>query len=156
MTPSAHYHVRRAQAADAPRIGWHRAAMFRDMGLIAEADMPALVAASRAALATALASDAYLGWVAECDGAIVAGAGVLLRPLLPGPGHLSGGREAYVLNVYAEPAHRRRGLARTLMLAILAWSADAGVGRVSLHASDEGRPLYLELGFAPTNELRRG
>ena len=153
MTPD--YRVRRAAADDAPGIGSHRAAMFRDMGLVAAAEMESLTAASRAALATALASGAYLGWVVECDGALVAGAGVLLRPLLPGPGHLAGGREAYVLNVYVEPAHRRRGLARTLMQAILAWSADAGVGRVSLHASDEGRPLYLALGFAPTNELRR-
>ena len=155
MSTSAAYVVRRAGAADAPVIGPHRAAMFRDMGLLAQVDLAPLAAASRAALAPALASGDYRGWLVECDGVVAAGAGVMLRPLLPQPGDPSGSSEAYVLNVYTEPAHRQRGLARRLMVDILAWCRARGVRRISLHASDDGRPLYLTLGFAPTNELRR-
>jgi GNAT superfamily N-acetyltransferase len=151
----AEYRIRRAATADAPIIGWHRAAMFRDMGLVAAHELEPLTEASRLGLAAALACGDYLGWVVECDGEVVAGGGLLVRLLLPGPDHPAGGREAYVLNVYAEPAHRRRGLARQVMEHILAWSADAGIARISLHASDEGRPLYQQLGFAATNEMRR-
>jgi GNAT superfamily N-acetyltransferase len=59
-----------------------------------------------------------------------------------------------VLNVYCEPPHRRRGLARALMDAILDWCRERSISRVSLHASDEGRPLYEGLGFTATNEMR--
>ena len=148
-------HVRVATTADAAVVARHRVAMFRDMGVLGAADGDALEVGSRLALAGALADGGYRGWLVEVDGAVVAGGGLVLRPLLPRPGHPQGGTEAYVLNVYTEPAHRRRGLARRLMAAILSWCDDAGVSRVSLHASDDGRPLYATIGFAPTNEMRR-
>jgi hypothetical protein len=34
------------------------------------------------------------------------------------------------------------------------WATEQGADRVTLHASDAGRPLYLSLGFEPTNEMR--
>jgi GNAT superfamily N-acetyltransferase len=125
------------------------------MGVLGAVDAVALESASRRYLARALADGEYRGWVVEAEGAVVAGGGLVLRPLLPRPGYNEGGTEAYVLNVYSEPAHRRRGLARRLMDAILAWCEAEQVSRVSLHASDDGRPLYLALGFAATNEMRR-
>lgn len=149
------YRPRAATAADAAVVAHHRVAMFRDMGVLGGGDANALELASRLYLATALADGSYRGWLVEADGRVVAGAGLVLRPLLPRPGYLDGGTEAYVLNVYTEPAHRRRGLARQLLAAIIAWCDAAAMSRISLHASDDGRALYRELGFAPTNEMRR-
>ena len=37
---------------------------------------------------------------------------------------------------------------------MLDWCRDLGVTRITLHASDEGRPLYEAFGFASTNEMR--
>jgi len=37
---------------------------------------------------------------------------------------------------------------------MLEWCREAGYKNVSLHASDEGRPLYESMGFVPTNEMR--
>jgi GNAT superfamily N-acetyltransferase len=148
------YTARRATAADAGVVAHHRVAMFRDMGVLAEREAPALHAASEAYLTTALRSGEYLGWVIEVQGQVVAGGGILIRPLLPRPGCPQGSEEAYVLNVYTEPAHRRRGLARRLMEVILDWCAARGITRVSLHASDDGRPLYAAMGFLQTNEMR--
>jgi len=67
---------------------------------------------------------------------------------------LHGSHEAYVLNVYTEPTHRRGGVARAIMNAILEWCREQRVARVTLHASREGRPLYEDLGFEPSNEMR--
>lgn len=64
------------------------------------------------------------------------------------------GPEAIVLNVYVQPAWRRRGIAETLMREVLQSLAARGVRRVVLHASDEGRRLYERLGFVPTNEMQ--
>ena len=149
------YRVRVATPADAALITHHRIAMFRDIGVLDEREVPALETATRAYLAEALPSGAYLGWMAEADDAVVAGGGVIMRQMLPRPGRPEGGEEAYVLNVYTEPAHRRQGLARALMEEILDWCRTRHVSRVSLHASDEGRPLYESMAFLASNEMRR-
>ena len=149
------YRIRPAVAADAAIVAHHRVAMFRDMGILPEADVDRLATASRRSLGDALTSGDYLGWLVEADGAVVAGAGALLRTLLPRPGYVEGGVDAYVLNVYTEPSYRRRGLAQALMEAVLAHCRAAGVARVTLHASDEGRPLYTALGFTATTEMER-
>ena len=54
---------------------------------------------------------------------------------------------AFVYNVYTEPAHRRRGLARMIMDAIHAWCRDEGIGLVGLNASSQARPLYESMGY---------
>ncbi len=59
-----------------------------------------------------------------------------------------------MLNVFTEPAWRRRGLAELLMRHILDWARQERLDRLVLHASDDGRPLYERLGFAATNEMR--
>jgi GNAT superfamily N-acetyltransferase len=153
--------VRRAVAADAPVLAHHRVAMFRDMGTIQPAAEAALRDASAAYFTDAVASGEYVAWLAASTatpGVPIAGAGVQFRPLLPRP-DASGvgillGREGLVLNVYTELAWRRRGVARRLMEEILAWAPTAGVVRLVLHASTEGRMLYETLGFQASNEMR--
>jgi GNAT superfamily N-acetyltransferase len=56
--------------------------------------------------------------------------------------------------MYVEPDYRRRGIARQLMNAILAWARDGRVARLVLHASQDGRHLYTAMGFVPTNEMQ--
>ena len=57
------------------------------------------------------------------------------------------------MNMYTEPEHRRQGLARRLMEAMIDWTRREGYAALFLHASEAGRPLYKELGFEPTNEM---
>jgi GNAT superfamily N-acetyltransferase len=152
---AASFTIRRAVTADAPALARHRVGMFRDMGQLTDAQLPPLEAASARYLADALRDASYFGWVAELDGAIVAGAGLILRPLPPNPEHLGGGVEAYVLNVYTDPPQRRLGLARRLMDTVLDWCQTERIQRVRLHASDEGRPLYASMGFTATTEMGR-
>jgi GNAT superfamily N-acetyltransferase len=151
----APYCIRAATVADAATIARHRILMFRDMGIELGADAAALESTSRDYFEVAVTDGRYCGWMADLDGAVAAGGGLVLRELLPRPGHVRGGTEAYVLNVYTEPAHRRHGLARALMHVMLEWAAARGIARITLHASDEGRPLYESLGFAATNEMCR-
>ncbi|HVO25999.1 MAG TPA: GNAT family N-acetyltransferase [Candidatus Margulisiibacteriota bacterium] len=152
---SEDYVLRDATLADVTTIARHRVSMFRDIGMLHEHDATALETGSRAHLTTALADGTYRGWVIEYQGAVVAGTGVILRPLLPRPESPRGGEDAEVLNVYTERAHRRRGLARRLVQHVLSWARARGLRQISLHASDAGRPLYEQLGFVPTNEMRR-
>ncbi len=102
----------------------------------------------------ALAEDLYLGWLAcTSDGRVVAGGGLIVHEWPAGPGNLNT-RRAYILNVYTEPEYRQRGLARRIVTSILDWCRAEGFQTVSLHASQAGHPLYEDLGFVPTNEMR--
>ena len=67
-----------------------------------------------------------------------------MRP--PYPGNLAG-REAYLLNMYTRPAWRKRGMASALLDAMARHAREQRLGKLWLHASDEGRPLYERLGF---------
>ena len=146
------YLVRPATLADADTLVAHRTAMFADMGVELDRET---AAAFRRWIADAMASGLYRAWVVETAGggtagpstaAVVAGGGISLLPWPPGPRY-PGDRLAFVYNVYTEPAHRRRGLARMVMHAIHAWCREAGVLWVALNASADGRPLYDSLGY---------
>ena len=153
-TPRGSYDLRLATVEDASILAHHRASMFLDMKDVDQKGASVIANASRDHLASLIQAREYFGFLAEYEGEVVAGAGVWLRPLLPRPGVLQGSLEAYVLNVYTERAHRRNGVARKIMEAVLHWSRAQRVARVTLHASDEGRPLYESLGFESSNELR--
>jgi GNAT superfamily N-acetyltransferase len=145
--------IRRATPDEVAIIAVHRARMFQDTGRLDDERAVAMIELLKPIMRPMLASGEYNGWlvVAE-DGAIVGGAGVQIRTLLPRP-ETDVTREALVVNVYVEPAYRRQGLARRLMEAILAWSSEQGIERVSLHASIMGQPLYEALGFTRSNEF---
>jgi len=152
--------VRQAGARDIPALARHRAGMFRDMGKLATHLEGALVQATDDYLRSAMPRGEYLAWVAEDSSAapaVIGGAGVQLRPILPRPrvgvDDLERGPEAIVLNVYVEREWRRRGVADALMRALLDDLRARGITRVVLHASPDGRRLYERLGFAPTNEM---
>jgi ribosomal protein S18 acetylase RimI-like enzyme len=49
--------------------------------------------------------------------------------------------------VYTVPEHRRRGLARQVMLRLLDAARALKLDVVELHATEDGYPLYRSLGF---------
>ena len=57
------------------------------------------------------------------------------------------GREAYVLNVYTLPEHRRSGLATLLTERVLAWCEGQGIKKIVLHATEDGVRIYERFGF---------
>jgi GNAT superfamily N-acetyltransferase len=78
---------------------------------------------------------------------LVASGVVSVLQRLPGP-HLPTGRVGWVSSMVTEEAWRRRGLARRIATTLLAWCTAREVVSVGLHATEEGVPLYRELGFA--------
>jgi GNAT superfamily N-acetyltransferase len=159
------FQIRPATIADAHVVAHHRASMFHDMGALPSPLVQPLKEMTLTYLEDAMPRGEYFGWLAapSDDAArIVAGAGVQVRRVLPFPQRwidrpidsVGFGRQAIVLNVYTEPAFRRRGLAREVMLEILTWARSAGIESLVLHAAPAGRRLYEALGFAATNEMR--
>ncbi len=88
----------------------------------------------------------FTAWMADLDGRPAACAGLLWFAHPPGPIN-PGGLEAYILNVYTRPEARRMGLARAVVERVVAQARAAGVRRIWLRASPDGRPLYESMGF---------
>jgi len=150
------YTVRRATLEDVDTLVLHRIRMFEDMGVLSmpDADAARLDAAFRAWLFDVIPAGTYVAWVVESAGeqdptGIVAGGGATLIPWPPGPRY-PGNRLAFVYNVYTEPAHRGRGLARRVMEAVHEFCRAEGIGSVALNASTFGQPLYEALGYHVT------
>jgi GNAT superfamily N-acetyltransferase len=62
---------------------------------------------------------------------------------------------AWLGMVLTHPDYRRRGLARQLVEAALAVADSRGIGCVKLDATDQGRPLYQQLGFEDEQPVER-
>jgi GNAT superfamily N-acetyltransferase len=160
MSQPAHasdgYTLREATIADAPTLARQRRLMFDSMETMSPEQATLLEAAILRYIARAMPAGTFRSWVVEHEGAIVSGGGLQLRTLMPRPGYVYGEPEGLIVSMWTEPAHRRRGLGRRIVDAILEWGRANGVTRFTLHASADGRPLYELYGFRPTNEMRLG
>ena len=109
--------------------------------------------AARTYFCESIPTGAFYGWLAvTTDGEAVGSGGAVIDRHPPGPNNLSG-QSGYIMNISTVPAYRRRGLARCMMQTILAWLQDRGIAKITLHASDMGKPLYEQLGFVDSNEM---
>jgi GNAT superfamily N-acetyltransferase len=146
--------IREAAPSELAIVLHHRRSMFRDMSEGTVEELDRMVEVATPWFARALADGSYRHWLAlDSSGRVAGGGGVLLGPWPANPKDPCTER-AVILNVYTEPEFRKQGIARQIMLAILAWVKAQGFRVVNLHASDEGRPLYEKLGFDATNEMR--
>jgi GNAT superfamily N-acetyltransferase len=146
--------IREATAADVLTIATHRRRMFESMGYDDDALLDSIQLSAAEWTRKKAADGEYRGWLVSArDGRIVASVGIWLREICSKPRNLSG-RIVYLMNVYTEPAYRRRGWARRLVQTALDWCGRNGYDEVTLHASHAGRQLYESLGFRATSEMR--
>ncbi len=73
---------------------------------------------------------------------------------MPAPGHPNA-RWLYGANVYVAEPHRRRGVARALMEALISRAREESMVRVVLAPSPMSVPLYEALGFRVADDLMR-
>lgn len=140
--------VRPATPADAPTLALHRYPDEADAG--ERATYAAWVAG-------AVERGLYLGFLAEEEGRVVAGAGLTLLEWGPARGDPQPWR-GRIVNVWTDPDFRRRGLARELVTRCLEAARGRGVTCLGLGTTEAGRALYEALGFqaSGTEMVRRG
>ena len=150
----AEVEVRLAGETDIADLVRLRRMMWEAMGVEDVSQLNATDEAAAAYFSAAIAAGTFHGWLAVTGtGTAVGAGGVVIDQHPPGPGNLSG-RVGYVMNLVTDPRYRRRGIGRRIMETILGWLKEQGVRHVSLHATEAGRPLYEELGFVDSNEMR--
>ena len=66
--------------------------------------------------------------------------------------HNPTGRKAYIMNMYTNPAYRRKGIAYQTLNLLVADAKNKGIDAISLEATEMGRPLYEKFGFTGMND----
>jgi GNAT superfamily N-acetyltransferase len=101
-----------------------------------------------------LSDGSLVGFIVRTEDGQAAGSGCLwLKKEQPNPTHTR--LEApYLLSMFTEKPFRRKGVARLIVKTAIAWSREHGYDRITLHATDDGKPMYEEFGFEPTNEMK--
>ena len=146
--------VRAASVEDINLLVRHRRMMWWDMGRRDGEALKLMEEAAHEYFTVAVAEGSYRGFLAvAASGEVVGGAGIVLSAW-PGILGQRSPRRATILNMYVEREYRRRGIARALMMKMISWCRENRFMSVGLHASDQGRSLYEQLGFKPTNEMR--
>ena len=138
--------VRPVAPQDLDLICRHREEMFRDAGT-PDLDLSVMTQHFRWWLKPRLANGSYFGFILTIGDEPAGGVGLMLLDWPPHPLHTTTERRGYVLNLFVEPEHRRKGLARRLMTLAEEELAKRGVTLLVLHATEKGRPLYSELGW---------
>jgi GNAT superfamily N-acetyltransferase len=105
----------------------------------------------RAYLSESMQNDEFVAWLAIADSKIIATSGLCFFQITPGF-TLIDGKIAYILNIYTLPQWRGKGVGKQVFDHILQEAIRRGYKRISLHASDDGRPVYEKFGFRATND----
>jgi GNAT superfamily N-acetyltransferase len=158
LTIRAGVTIRPATVDDAEKMVEMRAHMFREMGWSDEARVEQFIPIAVTHLRESFSAGECNGFIAEEERAegvreVIGVVALVWQRVAPTIRNLEG-RVAYVLGMYVVPERRRLGIARVLMEAVVECALDNGAPLIALHASDEGRLLYEQLGFKPAPEMR--
>lgn len=137
--------IRLAEPKDANVLASLRLSLFRELGRTPPSEAE-FVRLSSEAFATTIADGTCHAWIAVVANQVVGSLALLIYPRLPSP-ESAARSEGYIINVYTVPERRRQGIGAALVEASLATSRSLGLGRVRLHASVDGQPVYSAAGF---------
>ena len=96
----------------------------------------------------------FFAHVAWADGVAVGTCWLLLTEK-PASVAFPHGKTAAIFNVYVDPAFRKRGIARQLMLNLIQQATDLGLDRLELRATAMGYNLYRSIGFVDDESSHR-
>lgn len=143
--------IRLATAGDVPVLADAWYAMLDEDGLLAPVVDPNWRSYITADFRAGMSVGSQLWLVGESEGRIVATGAAFFR----------GGRSTIALTgltatfagIYTFPEHRRRGYARAIVERLIELCRTSGCRSIRLRASDQGRPLYQQLGFVAGDEM---
>ncbi|MCL2773510.1 MAG: GNAT family N-acetyltransferase [Oscillospiraceae bacterium] len=95
---------------------------------------------------TALADDSFAAWLALDDDKIIATSGLSFS-VVPPSFRCPDGRVAYIMNMFTFPDYRKQDIGSELFKRIVEEAKNRGYKKITLNATDMGRPLYEKYGF---------
>ncbi len=98
----------------------------------------------------ALSDGSHIAYLVFDGERFVGAGGVSFFQVMP-TYHNPSGKKAYIMNMYTNPAYRRRGIAAKTLDMLVNDTKNKGITAISLEATDMGRPLYEKYGFIKMN-----
>ena len=142
---------RMATAKDVELLARTRVEFFADMNKdMTDEEKAAIYAQNRQYFEETFADGTFLAWLAFDGDTLVATSGVSFFRTPPKRRNPTG-RTAYISNMFTKPEYRGRGVATRLFALSVELACEHGCGKVTLHASDMGRPIYEKFGFNETH-----
>ena len=137
----------KASAADIAYLTEVRLKVLRSAnGLPDGAALPEVEAQTRVYYEQALRDGLHIAYLVFDGERFAASGGVSFFRVLP-TCHVPTGEKAYIMNLYTEPAYRRKGIAWRVLDLLVREAREKGVSEIMLEATAMGRPLYEKYGF---------
>lgn len=99
----------------------------------------------------ALCDDTHIAYLVFDEKRFVGSGGVSFFQVMPTYHNVSG-KKAYIMNIYTEPAYRRRGIAYKILDLLVSDVRSKEITSISLEATEAGRPLYEKYGFVKMDD----
>nr|WP_325257613.1 GNAT family N-acetyltransferase [uncultured Oscillibacter sp.] len=142
---------KKASLEDLELLTQTRAHVLRAANALPEdADMNEVKRQTRRYYETALPGGSHIAYLVFDGTRLVGSGGVSFFQVMP-TYHNPSGKKAYIMNMYTDPAYRRKGIAYRTLDLLVRDAKRLGVTAISLEATDMGRPLYEAYGFVPMN-----
>ena len=116
-----------------------------------DADMSAVEKETYDYYLTALKDGSHTAILVYDKDQIIGAGGISYFRVMP-TYHNPTGRKAYIMNMYTNPAYRRKGIAYQTLNLLVADAKNKGIDAISLEATEMGRPLYEKFGFTGMND----
>ncbi|MCL2077521.1 MAG: GNAT family N-acetyltransferase [Oscillospiraceae bacterium] len=137
---------RKAIVSDVAVLAKIRSIFIAEATGCSESEREKLETANKAYFEVALADDSFVAWLALDGEKIIATSGLSFS-VVPPTGDCISGRVAYIMNMFTYPEYRKQGIGTELFKRIADEAKSRGYNKITLSATDMGRPLYEKYGF---------
>ena len=138
---------RKAVLSDAEKLAEIRSNLLQELNAVRSEEERIIVEqANLEYFRKALRDNTFVSWLALDNEEIIATSGLSFS-IVPPWGQVPDGKVAYIMNMATFPAYRNRGIGTELFKRIVDEAKELGYKKITLKASDMGRPLYEKYGF---------
>ncbi len=138
---------RRAAVSDAEKLAEIRSIFLKEINNVpSEEDRIIVEQTSLEYFKKALSDDTFISWIALDNEEIIATSGLTFS-VIPPLFRIPDGKVAFIMNIYTFPTYRNRGIGTELFKKIVEEAKQLGYKKITLNATDMGKPLYEKYGF---------
>ena len=146
------YEYKKATIADIDELVRTRIIVLRTANKLSnDVDMSLVEKESYEYYKNALETGEHIAYLVYDNETFIGAGGVSFYQVMP-TYHNPTGKKAYIMNMYTNPAYRRKGIAYQTLNLLVADAKNKGIDAISLEATEMGRPLYEKFGFTGMND----
>ena len=138
---------RKAVLSDIEKLAEIRSFCLKEMhNVTSEEDRIIIEQANLEYFKKSLCDNTFVSWIALDNEVIIATSGLSFS-VVPPFFNILDGKVAYIMNMYTFPNYRNQGIGTKLFKKLIDEAKQLGYKKITLNATDMGRPLYEKYGF---------